>query len=479
MTEQNATMEERAAPSVRWALAGLAMTMLLASLGISIANVALPTLVQAFGASFQAVQWVVLAYLLAVTTLIVSAGRLGDQLGHRRVLLAGIAIFTSASALCGAAATLPMLIAARALQGLGAAILMALTLALVRETIAKDKTGSAMGLLGTMSAVGTALGPSLGGLLLAGPGWRAIFYVMVPLGLVGFLLIWRSLPAGRRVPPGDSAGFDAWGTLLLGLTLAGYALSMTVGRGDFGGLNAALLAAAAAAAVVLVLVETRVASPLLRPAMFRDAALSASLVMNALVATVMAVTLVVGPFYLSRALGLDAVHVGAVLSVGPVVSALSGVPAGRIVDHLGARAMVVAGLALMLAGTVALAALPGLFGLAGYITALAVLAPGYQLFLAANNTAVMADVAQDRRGVLSGLLNLARNLGFVTGASVMGAVFAAAVGESDITAASPDAVAFGLRIAFAVAAGLIAAALATALAAPLRRAVRRPAAVAD
>lgn len=462
MTPTYAEREDQAT-SVRWALAGLAVSMLLASLGISIASVALPTLAQAFGASFQAVQWVVLAYLLTVTTLIVSAGRLGDLLGHRRVLLAGLAIFTAASVFCALSSSLAMLIAARALQGLGAAILMALTLALVRETVAKEKTGSAMGLLGTMSAVGTALGPSLGGLLIAGPGWRAIFFVMVPLGTLGFLLVYRSLPAGRRVPQRDRAGFDAPGTLLLGLTLAAYALAMTVGRGHFGGLNAALLTAAVLGAGLFVLAEARSASPLVRPAMLRDPALSASLAMNALVATVMAVTLVVGPFYLSRALGLDAVHVGAVLSVGPVVSALSGIPAGRLVDRLGASSMVVAGLVLMAAGASALAGLPAIFGLAGYIAALAVLAPGYQLFLAGNNTAVMADVVQERRGVISGLLNLSRNLGFVTGASVMGAVFAAAVGTGDVAAAAPDAVAFGLRIAFAVAAGLIGIALVLAI----------------
>ena len=455
--------QDEQSPSIRWSLAGLALSMLLSSLGVSIANVALPTLVQAFAASFQAVQWVVLAYLLAVTTLIVSAGRIGDLLGHRRVLLAGILIFTVASAFCGSAPTLSMLIAARALQGLGAAILMALTLALVRETVAKERTGSAMGLLGTMSAVGTALGPSLGGLLIAGPGWRAIFLVMVPLGAVAFLLVYRSLPAGRRVPQRDRAGFDAPGTLLLGLTLAAYALAMTVGRGHFGALNAILLAAAVLGAGLFVLAEARAASPLVRPAMFRDAALSASLVMNALVATVMMVTLVVGPFYLARALGLNEALVGAVLSVGPVISALSGVPAGRFVDRLGARSMVVTGLVLMAAGTSALSTLPAILGLAGYIAAIAVLTPGYQLFLAANNTAVMVDVRQERRGTISGLLSLSRNLGLITGASVMGAVFAAAAGTSDLAAAAPDAVAFGMRIAFAVAAGLIFIALVLAL----------------
>jgi MFS family permease len=167
--------------SVRWALAGLSLSMLMPSLDTSIANAGLPTLAQAFTASFQEVQWIVLAYLLAVTTLIVGVGRFGDITGRRRLLLAGIILFTVASALCGVAPTLWFLIAARAAQGLGAAVMMALTLASVGETVPKEKTGSAMGLLGTMSAIGTTLGPSLGGLLIAGLGWRAIFLVNASL----------------------------------------------------------------------------------------------------------------------------------------------------------------------------------------------------------------------------------------------------------------------------------------------------------
>src|SRR5690349_21292977 len=140
-------------------LAALSLTTLLSSLGTSSANVALPVLAHDFGSSFQAVQWVVLAYLVAMTTLIVGIGRLGDLLGRRRLLVAGLALFSLASVLCALAPTLPLLIAARAAQGVGAAAMMALAMALVGETMPKATTGSAMGLLGTMSAIGTALGP--------------------------------------------------------------------------------------------------------------------------------------------------------------------------------------------------------------------------------------------------------------------------------------------------------------------------------
>jgi EmrB/QacA subfamily drug resistance transporter len=450
-------------PSSRWALAILSLSILLSSLGTSIANVALPTLAVAFDAPFQQVQWVVLAYLLAVTTLIVSVGRLGDLIGRRRLLLAGLLLFSLASALCGAAPSLGLLIAARAAQGLGAAVMMALAMALVGDMVPKAKTGRAMGLLGTMSAVGTALGPTLGGVLIAGFGWRAIFLVAVPLGLLTLLLAMRYLPATSARPKTERARLDVVGTLLLAMTLAAYALAVTVGRGSFGGLNLALLLACAAGIGLFVFAESKVAAPLVKLEMFRNPVLSAGLVSSTLVLTVAMATLVVGPFYLSRALGLDPAAVGLVMSTGPIFSALSGVPSGRLVDRLGAPAMSVAGLVAMATGAAALAALPATFGVAGYVAALAVLTPGYQLFQAANNTTVMTDVHPDRRGVVSGLLNLSRNLGGLTGASVMGAVFAAAAGVSDITAAHADAVTAGMRATFLVAALLVAVALAVAI----------------
>jgi EmrB/QacA subfamily drug resistance transporter len=449
--------------SVRWALASLSLSMLLSSLGTSIANVALPTLAQAFSASFQEVQWIVLAYLLAITTLIVSVGRLGDITGRRLLLLAGILLFIAASVVCSVAPTLWLLIGARAAQGLGAAVMMALTMAFVGEIVPKARTGSAMGLLGTMSAIGTALGPSLGGVLIAGFGWRAIFLLNLPLGILTLLLAYRYLPADRPVRQADRAGFDIVGTLLLALTLAAYALAVTVGGGHFDGHGMALLLAAVLGGGLFVLAQARVASPLIRLAAFRNAVLSASLAMNALVSAVMMATLVVGPFYLSRALGLNAALVGIVMSIGPIISTLSGVPAGRIVDRLGAPFMVIVGLIEMAAGSFALSVLPAMFGIAGYIAALAVLTPGYQLFQAANNTAVMMDVHRDQRGVISGMLNLSRNLGLITGASVMGAVFALASATIDIATAPPEAVATGMRITFAVAAILIVGALAIAL----------------
>ncbi|NWB62673.1 MULTISPECIES: MFS transporter [unclassified Pseudomonas] len=393
-------------PAPRGALVALSLSMLLASLGTSIANVGLPSLVQAFDASFQAAQWVVLAYLLAITAVIVSVGRLGDLMGRSRLLLAGLLLFTVASALCGMAPSLGLLIAARALQGLGAAIMMAMTMALVGETVAKERTGRAMGLLGTMSAMGTALGPSLGGVLIAGFGWRALFFITVPLGLLTFALARRYLRVDRHGLQPAQSGFSFLSTL-------------------------------------------------------RDSTLSAGLAMSALVSAVMMATLVVGPFYLTHGAGLDPAWMGLTMAVGPCVSAFTGIPAGRLTDRFGCGPMTIAGLLAMLAGCLLLSLAPLNLGVAGYIAPLIILTLGYAQFQAANNTAVMSDVLADRRGVIAGLLNLSRNLGLIAGASALGAVFSQVSG--DLATATPGDVGSGMQATFGVALALIGAGLFLAL----------------
>lgn len=447
------------APSGPWALVSLALAMLLSSLDSSIAHVALPTLARTFQASFSSAQWVVLAHLLVVTSLIVSVGRLGDRVGRRRLLVVGIGLFTVTSILSGAAPTLGLLIAARAVQGVSGAIMMALSLAMVGETVPQAKIGRALGWLGTMSALGTALGPSLGGLLISGFGWRAIFLINVPLGVLALFLARRHLPRDRLAPKLTRPDFDRAGTLLLALTLAAYALAVTMGRGHFGWLNGTMLLVSAVGAGLFVCAETKAASPLIALAMFRGPGLTASLVMSALVATVVTTTLVVGPFYLSRALGLEVATIGLVLSAGPLVAALTAVPSGRLVDRFGAEAVTIVGLSGMAVGCVALALLPLATGVSGFIVSLVFLTAGYGMFQTANNTVVMAELRPDQRGRVSGLLNLSRNLGRITGAAVMGAVFARAAATTDLTTAPPETVAYGMQTTFAVAALLIGTAL--------------------
>jgi MFS family permease len=446
-----AMMRTKTTPSVLAALAG---AMLLASLGVSIATVALPALTRDLSAPVAGVQWVVLAYLISVTVTIVLAGQLGDQLGQRRMLIAGLVLFAVASVLCAAAPTLAMLIAGRAVQGIGGAILMALSVSLIRETVARERTGSAMGLLGTMSAIGTALGPSLGGVLIAGFGWRAAFVALAGAGFLVLGIASRTIPP-TSVPTHKADGRMDWpGAALLAVTLTFYALATAGGKAAVTPGAALLLPAAVLALALFVFIEIRSASPLVPVSILLDRATGSALAMNILVTTVMMSTLVVGPFFLSFSLGLNDALVGLVMAIGPVTAALSGVLAGRVTDRFGARPVLAAGLVEMTLGLVCLALLPRFLSVAGYVAALIVLTPGFQLFLAANNTSVMVAARDDQRGLLSGLLGLSRNLGFMTGASVMATLFAAAVGPSDIVATAPDIIADAFTTTFLVASGL-------------------------
>jgi MFS family permease len=306
-----------------------------------------------------------------------------------------------------------------------------------------------------MSAVGTALGPSLGGALIVGFGWRAMFLINLPLGLLALWLAWRYLPNGPRAaaPPEP---FDRAGTLLLGGALLCYSLAMTLGRGNFGALNLALMLGALLAGALFIGVERRAVSPLLAPTLFRHPALTAGLAASALVMTVMTATLVVGPFYLSRALGLSAAQVGLVMSAGPAVAILTGIPAGYLVDRFGSQRIAQFGLAAVAAGA-ALLSLLNRWGVLGYIAPIALLTAGYALFQVANNTMLMKDLFPERRGLIAGMVNLARNLGAITGASAMGALFYLASQQVAGTAAA--AAVDGMRVTYGVAALLALAAL--------------------
>ncbi|SER94498.1 MFS transporter [Actinokineospora terrae] len=384
----------------RAALAALTLAMLVPSLSTSIASGAAPTLAVAFDATFAQVQWVVLAYLVAVTALTVVAGHVGDTTGRKRLFLIGIALFGVMSAACAAAPTLGVLVAARAGQGVGAAIMMALTVAFVGEAVPRERIGTAMGLLGTVSAVGTALGPPVGGALITAFGWEAIFLLTVPLSATAFVLAYRYLPDAPKAPRAR--------------------LSLEV---------------------------------------LRDRARATNLLLSAIATTVLMSTLVVGPFYLTGALGLDAAVVGAVMAAGPVVAALGGLPAGRVVDRLGTRRTTALGLGGMAAGCLALATLPESLGVPGYVIPIVVITGSFAQFQAANSTEVVATAPATGRGAIAGMLALSRQVGLILGTAAMGWVFTTAAGTSDITGAAPGDVADALRTTFATGAALVAGAL--------------------
>lgn len=433
-------------------LAALAGAILLASLGISIATVALPNLASVFAVGVQQVQWVVLAYLLTLTCVIVVAGRMGDLYGNRRVLIGGILLFTLASAGCAVAPTLSWLIAGRALQGLGAATLMALPLSIAKTLIAKERLGASIGLLGSMSAFGTALGPSVGGMLIAEFGWRSVFVLLTLCG--SGLLALTVTGIGKTTPTGNSARIDWAGSAWLSVALLCFALAASGGRVGVTIAPWTLLLLATAALLIFIRTELAAPHPLIPVALACGRGIATSLSMNLVVATIMMSTLVVGPLFLSFGLGLSDAGTGLVMAAGPGAAALSGAPAGRLADRFGTDRTLLAGLLLASVGLCGFAVLPVLIGIPGYILAMVLMTPGFQLFLAANNTAAMNLAAEAHRGVLSGLLGLSRNLGFMTGASLLPLLFASLLDSRTLADNSTHAISNAFSSTFLNLAGL-------------------------
>ncbi len=437
-----------------WIIIGLALSTLNASLGMSISNVALPTLSDFFGVPIQTVQWVVLAYLLALTSVVVSVGRLGDVFGKRKVLLFGLTLFTFSSLICSISTNFGIFIAARGLQGIGGAALVSLPMALVPNIVAKRRMGLVMGLLGTMSAIGTMLGPSLGGVLIARFGWSSIFVPLLLIGSVNYLIVHQFFPRSGQSLKFRISVFDPKGTLFLVVSLICYTLSFTLGETSFSTQNLLLLAGSIIAVLFFINSQKQTKNPLVSFVLFQNKNLSISLFINFLIATVMMSTLIVGPFYLSNALNFQEDSVGLILSVGPLVSVLSGLPAGRLVDRYGSKKLLQLALFTMSIATFTLAVLPLVLGLAGYLCAILLLTPGYQLFLAANNAQVMLESKDSSAGVIAGMLSLSRNIGLISGASVMGAVFAAVAGQ-DVSIASPQSIMAGMKVTYLIASLLV------------------------
>lgn len=403
------------------ALIGPSVSVILAAFGISSVAVVLPQLSQEFAGSQLDPSLVVSAYILAVTALIVPAGRAGDIFGKRTILIAGLLLFLFGVLVAYFSTTLSHLIISRLAQGAGAAAMMAMPLAQVREFAPQNQTGRWMGVMGTMSAIGTASGPALAGMIASHFDWRAVFLFQVPLTVIAIFLCFMFSIRGKRLS--DRSRIDYAGAAMLATLLAAFVLLMSDLK-DGIDVGALLLGAVTLLLVFLFwMIEKRARDPLIPLALIKSQHLRISFVMNATVSMIMMGMLIVGPYFLTLGLGLTTVQMGLAMSLGPITSAFSGMPAGRLTEKLGAHRTVLLGLIGMIFSTIAMATLPYLFSLGGFILAFMLLAPSYQIFLAALNTSVMEGTLDKNQGVTSGLLNLSRNFGFILGASITSPIF--------------------------------------------------------
>jgi MFS family permease len=402
-------------------LSGPSLSIVLASLGTSTAAVTLPELSESFQDHGINPALVVSAYILATTAFIVPVGRAGDLWGRRTVLVVSLCLYTLGALLALQAPTLPMLIASRFIQGMGAAGMMAMPLALVRDFIPSSRVGRWMGAMGTMSAIGTASGPAIGGAVVAVFGWRAVYLLQTPVALAALALCFLYIQNPRHT--NEHKEFDLLGASVLAISFA--ALTFLVSNlADGIDLAIAILAVATVGAFLAFLwIEKRSRSPIIPLGLLRSAHLRLSLVMNAIVSLVMMGILVVGPFFLMDGLDLTTAQMGLAMSVGPIASTLSGIPAGRLTERIGAERAVLVGATAMVVATALMAVLPHMLGLAGFVLAFVMLSPSYQVFLAALNTSVMTQTSEQDRGVTSGILNLSRSFGFILGAGAVSALF--------------------------------------------------------
>jgi EmrB/QacA subfamily drug resistance transporter len=452
--------------SQKWyVLSAVGMGVFLATIDGSIVNISLPTLVSSFQTDFALVQWVVLAYLLTVTTLMLGVGRLADIYGKKPIYTAGFIVFTLGSVLCGASPTIYTLIGFRVLQAVGAAMVMALGMAIVTEAFPPTERGRALGISGTIVSVGIAVGPTLGGLIVQNLSWHWIFFVNLPIGVLGTFMVMRHVPAFK--PPGGQR-FDYWGALTLCVSLFSLLVALTLGQyNGFGDRSVLSLAGMFILFLVLfILIELRLDQPMLDLRLFRSSLFSVSLVTGFIIFICLAGTLLLMPFYAENVLGYDPQQTGLLMATVPVALGVVAPVSGSLSDRFGSRPITVAGLAVLAAGFLAVSSLDAETTTLGYVLRFLPVGLGMGMFQSPNNSAIMGAAPRERLGIASGMLAVTRTLGQTTGIAVLGALWAGQVFKyaggvlpGGATAASNVAQVAALRDTFVIVSVLIVGAL--------------------
>jgi EmrB/QacA subfamily drug resistance transporter len=465
--------------SKKWyAMSTVAMGIFLATIDGSIVNVAMPTLVRELNTNFATVQWVVLSYLLTVTTLMLGIGRLADMRGKKTIYVTGFVVFTIGSVLCALAPNVYALIGFRVVKAIGAAMIMALGAAIITEAFPTKERGQALGMIGTSVSIGVVIGPTLGGIILDVLNWHWIFLVNLPLGIIGTALAIRFLPAFR--PPGGQR-FDFAGAIVMFFALASLSLALTLGQGM--GFTAppilALLVVSVVALVIFFYIEKRVEYPMINLGLFRNSTFSTNVGTGFTSFLAISGIFLLMPFYLDDILGLEIRQVGLMLAIFPVALGVVAPLGGSLSDRFGTRPISVIGLMVLLAGYVWMTTLDTSTSTLGYILRALPLGIGMGLFNSPNNSAIMGSVPREQLGVASGLLSITRTMGQVTGISIMGAIWAGRIvvyGGPELAGAATDAPAAvqmeAMQDTFLMSAFLVAGALAFAMWALIRE--RKP-----
>ena len=414
-----------------WAILGVvALGTFMTALDASIVNIGLPSIARTFRTPVGgAAEWVIIAYLVAIAATLLPFGHLSDRVGRRPVWLAGLATFTVGSILCGAAPSLALLVLARAFQGLGGALIFAPGLAIIADAFPPAGRGWALGVNAVVFAMGTSLGPTLGGLITEHLSWRWIFYLNVPLGALALVASQAVLPrSGLR----QREPFDVPGAVLLavGFALLTVVLSFSP---EWGWASARLLACLAVGTVALVgaaLVERRAPRPIIDFALFRERVLVSSLGSLTLATLALFAVSFMLPFYFEELRGFSVEKSGLLLTPLPLTIAVVAPVSGSLADRIGSRWLAAAGLAVACLGLLCLARLDAGSTLGEVIGCLVLTGVGQGMFQTPNARALMNAVPPGEEGEASGLLATGRVVGQSLSVALAGAIFAGLGGAS-------------------------------------------------
>jgi EmrB/QacA subfamily drug resistance transporter len=449
-------------------LVAVGSALLMGTIDGSIVNVALPSLTTDLHTHFYLVQWAVLSFLMGLAVWTLMAGRLGDMVGKKRVFTAGLIVFVFSSALCGLSPGIYWLIAFRFLQAVGAAMIVALGVAIVTETWPREEHGKAIGISAGLISLGAAAGPALGGFILHVLSWRWIFFVNVPIGLLSLALIRIYVPDLQ--PKNRNERFDLIGALVIGLTMLAFVLAMTLtqARGFYSLPVLILLIFFVVALLAFLRIEKHALHPMLDLSLFRNSGFSLNLLTGFATFVCISGILLIFPFYLQLVKRMDQQQIGLVMSVVPLSLVLLGPISGTLADRVGTRPVSLAGLTAILASYILISRLTIFTTPTEFILLTLPNGLGMATFQSPNNTAIMSAAPRHRLGVANGMLSMSRILGQLTGVSLLGAFFARRLqyyeGKAvDVTASGSSAIVRALRDQSHLAAGLIVAGIFFAL----------------
>ncbi|MDA0263589.1 MAG: MFS transporter [Chloroflexi bacterium] len=454
-----------------WVFGALAIGTFASVVDHGSVNVALPTIATRFQTDLPTIQWVVITYALTISALLLPMGRLSDLIGRRKVYIAGMAVLAIGAALAGLSPNLEMLFPARVLQGVGAAMTQGTGMAIITSAFPPNEKGRAIGLIMTMVGVGAVAGPAIGGLAVDAFGWRAVFFLTIPLEVIGVAVTLWVMRGWADVRESGRARFDWLGATLSAGILVALLITMTTGNktGWFSPVILAAFAGSAAMLATFIWWELHTTAPMLDLRLFKGVTFSLGVSAAFLTFLGSSAVLFLMPFYLQNVLGYSAKTAGFVVVPGALCMAVLGSVSGVLSDRFGWRPFTVGGLASSATGLIILSRVTETSPLWMVVPALMLMNSGMGTFYSPNSSSVMNSVSPDKYGVVSGFLNLVRNAANVTSIAVATIIVTATMGslgfEPSLEAVRGGsegvghAFTVGLRYAFLVMMGMVLSAM--------------------